>query len=78
VNVINASKATDQWQPPQGSGADSASGVPSVTAHCHCGHEPNEHDVVASRYCTATETWILDRGCICRPLPPRPLGNYNR
>jgi hypothetical protein len=55
-----------------------AVGQSAVTARCHCGHESHEHDSVAARYCTATATWIIDRGCICRPLPPRPWGCYNR
>jgi hypothetical protein len=27
------------------------------------------HDAVASRYCAATASSALDRGCVCAPAP---------
>jgi hypothetical protein len=32
---------------------------------CACGHLDAEHDAIATRYCLATTTGHLDRGCIC-------------
>ncbi|HEX3713680.1 MAG TPA: RGCVC family protein [Trebonia sp.] len=34
-------------------------------AACPCGHAADEHDSLASRYCRATVTGGLDRGCMC-------------
>jgi hypothetical protein len=40
---------------------------------CPCGHTADEHDSLAARYCRATVTGDLDRGCMCvlaaMPLP---------
>lgn len=36
---------------------------------CRCGHRTAAHDAVALRYCTATKTGHLSRGCICRSAP---------
>jgi hypothetical protein len=32
---------------------------------CPCGHEPEQHDRVALRYCAATNAHDSPRGCIC-------------
>lgn len=32
-----------------------------------CPHPTADHDAVAERYCRATVTSALDRGCICSP-----------
>ena len=32
---------------------------------CTCGHPDAQHDAIATRYCLATATGHLDRGCIC-------------
>ena len=32
---------------------------------CACGHPHAQHDAIAARYCLATATGHLDRGCIC-------------
>lgn len=36
---------------------------------CGCGHLDEAHDEIASRYCAATQTGALTRGCICHPAP---------
>jgi len=33
---------------------------------CMCGHIELEHDAIARRYCAATSSGELTRGCICR------------
>jgi hypothetical protein len=45
-----------------------------VTAEqpCPCGHLESEHDGIASRYCAATLSAALSRGCICRVAPRKP------
>ena len=48
-----------------------AAGAVAATAfspRCACGHAAEDHDAIASRYCDATLTSELSRGCICRPL----------
>jgi hypothetical protein len=37
---------------------------------CHCGHVLTGHDPVGARYCRATLSGALTRGCICRPGTP--------
>ena len=32
---------------------------------CACGHLHQVHDVIAARYCAATQASALTRGCIC-------------
>jgi hypothetical protein len=51
--------------------------MPSATSHqetppatlCACGHPLDEHDTVAARYCQATASGDLPRGCVCVPEP---------
>jgi hypothetical protein len=32
---------------------------------CACGHNADEHDAVAARYCRATASGSLRRDCVC-------------
>lgn len=32
---------------------------------CACGHARGQHDSISSRYCDATVSGGLDRGCLC-------------
>ena len=44
-----------------------ASPAPDIAAKlCACGHTELEHDAIARRYCAATSSGDLTRGCICR------------
>jgi hypothetical protein len=36
---------------------------------CGCGHLDQTHDHIAARYCAATQTGALTRGCICHAGP---------
>jgi hypothetical protein len=45
--------------------------APPAAELCTCGHPESEHDVVARRYCSATSSADLVRGCICRALAGR-------
>jgi len=38
---------------------------------CMCGHVELEHDAIARRYCAATTSAALTRGCICRVVSDR-------
>jgi hypothetical protein len=42
------------------------------TAICQCGHAEVEHDAIARRYCAATWSAELTRGCICREMSCGP------
>lgn len=44
---------------------DAAPSAPA-TACAACPHPTAAHDAVADRYCRATVTSALDRGCICQ------------
>jgi len=33
---------------------------------CTCGHPYSRHDPISIRYCNATATGGLNRGCVCR------------
>jgi hypothetical protein len=37
----------------------------ALTTLCACGHPMEEHDPIAARYCRATTSGDLQRGCIC-------------
>jgi hypothetical protein len=39
--------------------------VAPIVAWCPCGHAPEVHDAIATRYCGATIAGHLERGCIC-------------
>jgi hypothetical protein len=41
----------------------------SATDQCGCGHLDSAHDVIAARFCAATQAGALTRGCICHPGP---------
>jgi hypothetical protein len=38
-----------------------------LAKQCACGHNVASHDEIASRYCAATTSGRLVRGCICKP-----------
>jgi hypothetical protein len=44
----------------------------STAALCTCGHPSDGHDSIATRYCDATISAGLKRGCVCSAAP----GNY--
>ena len=44
----------------------------ATDALCVCGHPYSEHDPISVRYCDATITGGLSRGCVCSAAP----GNY--
>jgi hypothetical protein len=44
----------------------------SAAALCTCGHPLDRHDSIATRYCEATISAGLVRGCVCSAVP----GNY--
>lgn len=46
--------------------ADDHASYEGVAAACDvCRHTVGDHDRIATRYCTATQTHALSRGCIC-------------
>lgn len=53
---------------PAVSRADSPDHEPAAD-RCACGHPRNQHDSISSRYCDATASAGLDRGCVCRAAP---------
>lgn len=60
----SATSAERGWQTPQ---------------RCACGHPPDEHDPIAARYCAATTSSRLCRGCICMaPTPSLMRCDANR
>jgi hypothetical protein len=42
--------------------------APGHVGCCPCGHDDAAHDAIARRYCGATITGNLERGCICAPF----------
>ena len=52
--------------------ADDPLGDESTDALCVCGHPRSLHDAISTRYCDATVTGGLSRGCVCSAVP----GNY--
>ncbi len=53
--------------------------LPLVAADtCLCGHLASDHDVVAARYCKATEEAALPRACMCPVGPGTPARPYDR
>jgi hypothetical protein len=38
---------------------------PKALVICACGHDLEQHDRVGARYCAATSSSRLDRGCVC-------------
>lgn len=49
-----------------------------ATDMCHCGHTEDKHDPVAHRYCQATLSEALPRGCVCQVGPHVPARSYDR
>jgi hypothetical protein len=39
----------------------------TTVGECRCGHRRELHDSIALRYCAATQSQQLTRGCICTP-----------
>ena len=40
---------------------------PHAEVICPCGHIVDDHDRIALRYCAATASGHLSRGCVCVP-----------
>jgi hypothetical protein len=40
-------------------------GDPAVDACAVCSHPLESHDVIARRFCTATQAGMFNRGCVC-------------
>ena len=59
--------------PPTTERVSDADPGPDFTVHvasadeCECGHPIADHDAIATRYCRATTTGALPRGCMCPP-----------
>ena len=51
----------------EGSAINIPASLPEIPL-CQCGHSAGEHDAVAARYCRATVSGELPRGCICVPV----------
>jgi len=43
-----------------------SSALDTAVKRCTCGHAEHEHDAIARRYCAATSSAGLTRGCVCR------------
>lgn len=43
--------------------------VQTATEQCGCGHLDKAHDEIAVRYCAATRSAAVTRGCICDHAP---------
>jgi hypothetical protein len=43
---------------------------------CGCGHDADQHDKMADRYCAATLAGGLQRGCICAAAGGTVLDRY--
>ena len=43
---------------------------------CRCGHDTDQHDAMADRYCAATLSGDLQRGCICAAAGGTTLDRY--
>jgi hypothetical protein len=41
----------------------------SADTLCTCGHPRDQHDSISTRYCDATASAGLDRGCVCHAVP---------
>lgn len=44
----------------------------TLVGECCCGHRWEAHDLIALRYCVATKTAGLARGCVCPPTAKTP------
>jgi hypothetical protein len=46
-----------------------------LVALCECGHDLERHDRISARFCAATKSGHLTRGCVCQTVsaePPAP------
>ncbi len=50
--------------------------VPGLS--CACGHPQEEHDLLATRYCAATEAGELTRACACPTRAVEKARSYDR
>ncbi|MEV6823458.1 RGCVC family protein [Amycolatopsis sp. NPDC051102] len=46
-------------------------GDPAVTACAVCPHPVESHDMIARRFCAATQASTVDRGCVCSGGPEK-------
>jgi hypothetical protein len=49
--------------------------VDHLVTLCACGHDIEEHDRISARFCAATASGHLTRGCVCPTIstePPAP------
>ncbi|WP_370964307.1 RGCVC family protein [Amycolatopsis sp. cg9] len=46
-------------------------GDPAVATCAVCPHPVESHDVIARRFCAATQAGISDRGCVCAGVPEK-------
>ncbi len=44
---------------------------------CHCGHDQDLHDPVATRYCAVTLEAALPRSCVCAVGPDTRARSYD-
>jgi hypothetical protein len=44
---------------------------PAVTICAVCPHPVESHDVIARRFCTATQAGMFNRGCVCPGGPEK-------
>ncbi len=49
----------------------------AITVACGCGHPSDDHDRVAQRFCAATRSGQLVRGCVCVPAVSAALDRLN-
>jgi hypothetical protein len=48
-------------------------GDPAVTACAVCPHPVESHDVIARRFCSATQAGAFHRGCVCSGGPEKAV-----
>ncbi|MEV7098606.1 RGCVC family protein [Amycolatopsis sp. NPDC051045] len=46
-------------------------GDPAVAVCAVCPHPVESHDMIARRFCTATQAGTSDRGCVCAGEPKK-------
>ena len=46
---------------------------PAVTACAACPHSVESHDMIARRFCTATQAGAFNRGCVCSGGPEKAV-----
>jgi hypothetical protein len=48
-------------------------GDPAGAACAVCPHSAESHDVIARRFCTATQAGAFNRGCVCTGGPEKAV-----